>query len=218
MPKGVATEVAYGDLVREPDAVLFPEEADAVAAAMPGRRREFATGRLCARGAMERLGHAAVPIVRDRRGAPRWPPGLVGSLTHCTGYRAAAVADSREVRGLGIDAELHMPLPDGILTAVSLPQELAHLRILGRRHPEVCWDRLLFSAKESVFKVWHPLTGRELGFREAELRLDALARTWSARLLVPGPDINGERLASLSGRWLVRYGLIVTSCVLRRTP
>ncbi|MGH3628882.1 MAG: hypothetical protein ACRDRL_15780, partial [Sciscionella sp.] len=25
-----------------------------------------------------------------KRGAPAWPPGVVGSITHCAGYRAAA--------------------------------------------------------------------------------------------------------------------------------
>ncbi|MCQ1581995.1 4'-phosphopantetheinyl transferase superfamily protein [Streptomyces parvus] len=55
-----------------------------------------------------------------------------------------------------------------------------------RASPGVCWDRLLFSAKEAVFKVWFPLARCQLDFTEADIRIDPGSGSFSARLLVQG--------------------------------
>ncbi|MGW4700022.1 4'-phosphopantetheinyl transferase family protein [Streptomyces sp. NPDC004285] len=201
---------------------LYPEEAAAVARAVPKRQREFATVRLCARLALRRLGLPQAPLAPGVRGAPRWPHGVAGSMTHCAGYRAAALARTTDVLSLGIDAEPAEPLPEGVLDGVSLPGERGHLDELAARLPGVPWDRLLFSAKESVFKTWYPLTGRELGFDEASLVFDPApdppghTGTFTARLLVPGPVTGGVRRDHFTGRWLVREGLVLTAIVLTR--
>ncbi|MEV5505184.1 4'-phosphopantetheinyl transferase family protein [Streptomyces orinoci] len=214
VPAWAVAEEAFEDAAQDVTGVLFPEEAAAVARAVPKRQREFATVRVCARAALGRLGYAPAPLLSSRRGAPRWPGGVVGSMTHCDGYRAAVVAGVADAASLGIDAEPHGPLPDGVLRVVSLESERTHLARLAAERPEVHWDRLLFSAKESVFKTWYPLTERELDFSEAELSIDAAAGTFEARLLVPGPVVGGERLAGFTGRWLVDRGLVVTAIAL----
>ncbi|MGA5196559.1 4'-phosphopantetheinyl transferase family protein [Streptomyces exfoliatus] len=196
---------------------LFPEEAAVVARAVPKRRQEYAGVRMCARRAMNALGVPAVALVPGRRGAPRWPAGLVGSMTHCAGYRAAVVGHVRDYRGLGIDAEPNEPLGDGLLEYVSLPQERVRIRALAVSAPEVHWDRMLFSAKESVFKVWYPLTERELDFEEADIRIDPDAGTFTAHVAVPAEGPDGEHLKVMEGRWLCRDGLVVTAVALRRT-
>ncbi|AUY48407.1 4'-phosphopantetheinyl transferase superfamily protein [Streptomyces sp. CB01881] len=195
---------------------LYPQEAAAVAQAVPKRRREYATVRMCARRALNGLGVPPAPLVAGRRGAPRWPTGVVGSMTHCPGYRAAVVGRSGDFLGLGADAEPNEPLPDDLLDFVSLPGERARLRELAAAAPEVCWDRLLFSAKEAVFKTWYPLAERELDFSEAELDFDPEAGTFSARLLVPGVSAGGLRIEGFSGRWLCRDGLVVTAIAVER--
>lgn len=78
-------------------------------------------------------------------------------MTHCRGYRAAAVAHAAGVLSLGVDAEPHERLPEGVLDLVSIPverQEIAALPGRGDLH----WDRILFSAKETTYKTWFPLT------------------------------------------------------------
>ncbi|MFD3334434.1 4'-phosphopantetheinyl transferase [Streptomyces sp. NPDC058700] len=195
---------------------LFPEEAAAVARALPKRRQEYAVVRMCARRAMGALGVEAVALVAGERGAPRWPAGLVGSMTHCAGYRAAVVGRVSDYRGLGIDAEPNAPLDDDVLEFVSLPRERARLRELAASAPEVRWDRLLFSAKEAVFKVWYPLTRRELDFGDADVRIDPEAGTFTARISLPDHGPDGDRLKVLEGRWLCRDGLVVTAVALRR--
>ena len=189
LPAGpAATAESYPEAI---EAGLFPEEREHIASAVAKRRVEFAAVRRCARRALQELGYPPVPILPGEQREPRWPEGVVGSMTHCAGYCAAAVARSGEVSALGIDAEVHAPLPEGVLDLISIESERALLAELTDRVPgAVHWDRVLFSAKESVYKAWFPLTRRWLGFEQAdiELRLDG---TFEARLLtteeVPAP-------------------------------
>ncbi|MCX3062157.1 4'-phosphopantetheinyl transferase family protein [Streptomyces beihaiensis] len=207
-PPVVAVQT-FGDPVDPP--VLFSQEEALTARMVDSRRREFGTVRACARTALSGLGIAPVPILRGPLGAPTWPDGVVGSMTHCAGYRAAAVARSADLAAIGLDAELHQPMPGSELEVVALPEEQTWLSDLAARRPEICWDRLLFSAKESVYKAWSPLTGRWLGFEEATITFDPDAGRFRARLLVPGPVVAGTRLPTLEGRWLVRSGLVLTA-------
>ncbi|MGV9253466.1 4'-phosphopantetheinyl transferase family protein [Streptomyces sp. NPDC003697] len=215
LPGTVVAVESYGDDDSAQEA-LCPEELALVAKAVDKRRREFAAVRACARRAMEKLGVPPQPVLSGERGAPRWPEGLAGSMTHCDGYRAAALVRTADLASLGIDAEPHAALPDGVLPSVSLPAEQRRLTQLAARRPDVHWDRLLFSAKESVYKAWFPLTGRWLDFLEADIEVDPESGShprgrFRAHLLVPGPLLGGRRLTAFEGRWTVRQGLIVTA-------
>ncbi|OIJ93126.1 4'-phosphopantetheinyl transferase family protein [Streptomyces monashensis] len=200
------------------DAPLYPEEAALVRRAVAKRRREFAAVRGCARRAMEKLGVPAQPVVSGERGAPVWPAGLIGSMTHCDGYCAAVLARDGDLASVGVDAEPHGPLPEGVGEAVLLPAESGRLARLAARRPGVHWDRILFSAKESVYKAWFPLTRKWLNFSEADIILhpdpDGGDRgTLHAELLVPGPQVDGRRLQAFDGQWVVRDGFVATSVV-----
>jgi 4'-phosphopantetheinyl transferase EntD len=206
LPRPVIAAEAFSE---DPAATLFPEERAIVAKAVEARQREFATARACARTALAKLGLPPVPVLAGPRGAPRWPAGVVGSITHCDGYRAAAVARSTEVRSLGIDAEPDEPLPeDGMLNLIALESERARLAELAAGMPGTCWDRLLFCAKESVYKTWFPLARRWLGFESADVVIDPDDGTFTVEILVPGP------LTSLRGQWLADRGLLATAIVL----
>jgi 4'-phosphopantetheinyl transferase EntD len=217
LPESVVAVEAHRD---DPlwDAPLHPEEEVLVARAVAKRRREFAAVRGCARRAMEKLGVPAQAVVNGERGAPRWPEGLAGSMTHCDGYCAAALVRATELASLGIDAEPHGPLPDGVGPSVFLPAEAERLALLAGQRPAVHWDRILFSAKESVYKAWYPLTRKWLDFSEADITLrpapgGAPTGTLRAELLVPGPLVGDRRLRSFDGRWAVRDGVVVTTVV-----
>ncbi|WDZ86559.1 4'-phosphopantetheinyl transferase family protein [Micromonospora cathayae] len=209
-PFGVAE--VFGD---RDDVHLYPVEETAVTDAVPARRREFTTGRHCARQALAGLGLPPGPIPAGPRREPVWPDGVVGSITHCTGYRAAAVARVRAVVAVGVDAEPHEPLPAGLLAAVASPVERARLTGLAPVAPTVCWDRLLFSAKESVYKAWYPLTRRPLGFDGVELTICPSGGTFRARLPVAGPlePFVRRAPAELTGRWRVTGGLVLTAVI-----
>ncbi len=107
-----------------------------------------------------------MPILKGEKGEPCWPDGVVGSLTHCAGYRGAVVGRDGAVRSVGVDAEPHDVLPDGVLDAISLPAERADLTALPTG---LHWDRILFCAKEATYKAWFPLTKRWLGFEDAHI-------------------------------------------------
>ena len=121
------------------------------------------------------------------------------------------MARQEDLATIGVDAELDAPLPAGLLADIALPEERRRLAALTREAPAVNWDRLLFSAKESVYKAWFPLAGRWLGFEDASLELDPRGATFSARLLVPGPRLGGRELTGFSGRWSIADGLSFTA-------
>ena len=194
-----------------PEARLLPEEEAYVARAVEARRREFTTGRHCARVALRSLGVAPTAIARGDLGAPCWPEGVVGSITHCAGYRAAAVARVADLVTIGIDAEPNEPLPGKVLDIVALPPERAMVAALAGAMPDVAWDRLLFSAKESVYKAWAPLTGTFLDFDGANIAFDPAAGTFIARLRKPGASLAGAARGEFAGRFVVRDGLAVTA-------
>ncbi|MFJ5533522.1 4'-phosphopantetheinyl transferase [Streptomyces sp. NPDC093261] len=221
LPGSVAVVEARGRDALGDGVLLYPEEEAVVVRAVEKRRREFRAARGCARQAMEKLGVPPGPIVPGERGAPRWPDGLIGSMTHCEDYCAAALVHVGELVSVGIDAEPHDRLPEGVLEAVALPAEQTRLEALAHSHPSIHWDRLLFSAKESVYKAWFPLTGEWLDFLEADIEIDPGAvpgapGRFRARLLVPGPVVDGHRIEIFDGRWTTERGLAATAIAVPR--
>jgi 4'-phosphopantetheinyl transferase EntD len=211
LPAGVACAEAFTDVS---EAELFDEERAVIANAVPKRRGEFATVRYCARKALAELGVLPAPLMPGERGAPQWPARIVGSMTHCASYRAAAVARTSTVCSIGIDAEPHESLPEGVLDAISLPDERTRLAELAVADGTMCWDRLLFCTKEAVYKTWFPLTRAWLGFEQADISIDRESRTFTASLLVDAPIINGMKLRVFKGRWLANDRLLVAAIAL----
>ncbi|SER85717.1 4'-phosphopantetheinyl transferase EntD (siderophore biosynthesis) [Lentzea xinjiangensis] len=202
LPPPIAAVERYDD---EQPADLFPEEEELLGNAVPKRRFEFGTVRACAREAMGQLGVAPAAILPGPKREPLWPEGVAGSLTHCAGYRAAALARTTDFRTIGIDAEPHAPAPDGVLEAIAIPAELRRMPGLKVDDPKICWDRLLFSAKETTYKAWYPITQRWLGFEDADITLNADG-TFHSRILLPDAPVAG-----FHGRWLVQGDLLVTA-------
>lgn len=204
-------------------AAMYPVEIEQIGRAVESRRIEFAAARACAREAMSRLGVPAGPITRGGRGMPVWPAGVVGTLTHTGGLRAAALAPVDRVRSLGLDVEPHGPLSEGVLEAVSLPEEAAWVRAARGEESAVHWDRLLFTAKEATYKAWYPLTRRWLGFADAHITLTptdvdgaSVSGVLRSRILVdPRAVDGGPDLVEFRGRWAVRDGYVASAIVLR---
>ena len=201
LPPAVAAAESIGPTPQPgPGSGLFPAEQALVRTAGPRRRAEFTAGRACARTALAGLGLPAAPVLAGPAGEPRWPGGVTGSITHCAGYRACAVARIADVAALGIDAEPDAGLAAGLIGSVADRAERAWIARQASAGSTVNWDRLLFSAKEAVGKLWYPLTGHWLGFGQIAVFPDP-AGTFDAR-------VYGSRL---SGRWLARDGLILTA-------
>jgi 4'-phosphopantetheinyl transferase EntD len=204
LPAAAATAELRDDPGEVP---LFPVEAEAVAGAVPARRRHFAAGRACARTALASLGLPAAAIPRRAGGAPGWPPGVVGSITHCEGFGGAAVAAATDLSCLGIDAEPNQPLPEEVLAlVVSSEEERRSLGRLQATEPQACADRLLFSAKESAYKAWSTTHEGWLDFADASVAFDPRRRRFQVHL-------NGARPAPVpyEGRWSESDGILLTA-------
>ena len=211
-----AHELAAAEMYDDPPGLApLPEEEPLIAKSVAKRRNEFITVRYCARQALGELGVPPVPILKGDKGEPCWPNGVVGSLTHCTGFRGAAVGRHGAVRTVGIDAEPHDVLPKGVLDAISLPKERAELQAMS---DGLHWDRILFCAKEATYKAWFPLTHRWLGFEDAHITFgvgdSGTAGLFESRILIDPAAESGPPLQTLSGRWSVRDGLALTAIVL----
>lgn len=206
VPPGVVVVEAPGDL---PDAVLLPEEAPIVDRAVEARRREFATARCLARRGLEALGVDPLPILPGPYREPRWPAGIVGSITHCTGYRAAAVARASVLTSIGIDAEPNADLPDGVLSLVSRAEERERLAALPS--DGTCWGRLLFSAKESVFKTWFPVARRWLDFESVSIRFRPSDQSFRADFIGTELPLRSGGAHGLDGRYVIRDAHVLTA-------
>jgi 4'-phosphopantetheinyl transferase EntD len=232
LPDGVAAAENFGPLPEIPAGDgSFAEERVAVAKAVDKRKREHFDVRNCARRALAELGLPPVPILSGPHREPLWPDGVIGSMTHCNGYRAAAVARAGRVVGVGLDAEPHGPLPDGVIGVVTRPEEREHLDKVYEVLPAVHWNRVLFSAKESVYKTWYPLTQCWLGFEQAALEFETdpgfdsdfnpdsdpgriISGSFTAQLFRPELVLDGRQVDQVSGRWLVGKGLVLTAVAL----
>ena len=208
LPAAAEVVEVAGD-VAEAAACAAAQEVAAIAGARPGRRAEFLTGRWCARVALGRLGVPAAAVLPGVRRAPVWPPGVVGSITHCPGYRAAAVARRGDVAALGVDATPHAPLPARVLEALVVPGEQEALARAAEALPGVHADRVLFSAKESLVKAWSALDPQWRGFAGFRVEL-AVDGTFSAEVLGTS--------AALGGRWRVDAGLAATAVTVAADP
>jgi len=161
---------------------LHPGEELHVAGSADQRRRDFALGRACARAALEQLGHGDAVIAKGDNGAPLWPEGIVGSITHTKGYAAAAVGRSCDFAGLGIDAEQVAGVTRDLWPRLFTAVEQERLRA----HPDPLFAAtLFFAAKEAGYKAG-ALKGPP-AFREIEIALerDGFVAT-SAEASLPG--------------------------------
>lgn len=209
LPSVVVAVETFGD---DPAAEPFPGEEGLVVSAVESRKQELITTRRCARDALGQLGYPPTSVGRGPQREPLWPEGVVGAMTHCDGYRAAAVAPRAALAGIGIDAEPHAPLPEGVLAHVASACERRDLDLLASAHPHIRWDRLIFSAKEALYKVWYPLMREWLGFEDAHVHFDPQTQTFRADLMTSGTPSSGElSLDTVRGRFAVTPSLVVTA-------
>ena len=192
---------------------LFPEEAQHIRKAVEKRRREFAAGRCCARRALAELGFAAQALPAGSGRDPQWPAGAVGGISHKENYCVAIAAKASEVVGLGVDVEYQEDLPKHLWPSILTEPET------NRWEKIACsglWTRVIFSAKESLYKCQYPLTGAWLGFHDVEISLEVdFSQTEQAQgafevtfLRQPPEGLPAE---TIRGRLAVGDGLIFTA-------
>jgi 4'-phosphopantetheinyl transferase EntD len=188
------------------DAQLFPEEWACIRTAVAKRRAEFGTARVAARRALAVLGLPATSLPPAASGAPQWPPGIVGSITHTDDYCCVVVDRCPPTRSVGVDVERLRPLDAGTINIILTADERRWLDA----QPAAARQELallFFSAKEAYYKCQYPLSGRMLDFQDVQLEIDAAGGRFEARSLEP--DQLPAVTARLAGRFLVEDGRVL---------
>ncbi len=175
------------------DEAAFDEPGGVETATSLARRRASGAARIVARRLIGELGaDAAAPLRRSPSGAPFWPEGVVGSLAHDDEFAVAAVALRSDVARLGVDVEPAEPLPSDLVDRVLSARE-KRLTASDR-----VTERLIFAAKEAVYKALNALDGSPLEYDDIEIRLaeaTAVLRDGrSLRLMAQ----RGERLVAVA--------------------
>ena len=157
--------IGYREISPGDENALTAAEAIAFGTSVVTVRRAGGAARIVARQLLARIGIAGCSLPKADGGAPVWPPGVVGSMSHHSRIAVAAVALCRDFSALGIDIEPAEPLPPDLLDLVATPQE-------RKRIAEDPFNgRLLFAAKEAVYKAVYPLDRTFLDHHDVEVSL-----------------------------------------------
>ena len=137
------------------------------------RKEHYRSGRICAGEVLSKLGTLGQPVLRDpQTREPLWPEGISGAITHSGKWAAAAAGKTSDVLGIGIDLEdLERQVDSRISRHVCIPEEQKWLQERG----EECLEqnlKIIFSAKESIFKAFFPYTRTYLHFHDARILME----------------------------------------------
>jgi phosphopantetheine--protein transferase-like protein len=195
-----------GDLLAAEAESLSPKAGDR-------RRREFIAGRTLARrllGAHGIQGHA---LIQTSAGAPLWPNGVAGSISHCRDLAFVAVASIDDVGAVGVDIENVARFHDGLAAHILTAGERARLPHDGaarRRQMAIC-----FAAKEAFYKCQFALFGAKLTFQDAEVVIRAREQTLS--ILMTDAERHGLLAEHVIGHFAVSDDHVATM-ILRQAP
>ncbi len=212
-PEGVRT--AFATEADDPPP-LTVDESSAISGAVESRQREFALGRWCAKQALAELGFfdLSIPVRSDR--SPKWPEGIVGSITHCSGFVGAAVATSVRLEALGFDAEPAEPLDADVLRSICTDAEITWVETQSAP-PAADWPKLIFSAKEAVYKCISASTDGGLDFVDVTLDIEPEMFAFRARATDPDSPLR-ETLDRIHGRLAYDETLVYACAVIEATP
>ena len=142
-------------------------ESGEIAAMASKRQAEFATARACARAALHDLGvDAAIP--RRAGGAPQWPDGMAGSISHTRGY-CLAIASS-EAHAIGIDVEEVARMKPSVERRILIDAERSLVETLAPADRQL-QVASIFAAKEAFYKAHYEIDARYLGFDAVHVSL-----------------------------------------------
>jgi enterobactin synthetase component D len=152
------------------------------------RQAEYVVGRYCAQQALILMGNKDYSVGRYSDQSPKWPPSLIGSITHTHCFSMAAVASNRDYIGIGIDTEV-------ITTSIQIGTfadqfiSASELNLGISKFTKEIWLYIAFSAKESIYKSLYPKIRKFFGFFDVEIisvnKVDSKQGSLIARLINP---------------------------------
>ncbi|MGA7966805.1 MAG: 4'-phosphopantetheinyl transferase superfamily protein [Gammaproteobacteria bacterium] len=213
-PEGVITETAAPWMW---SAELTHEEKAIIENAVDKRRREFAAGRTCARYILRQFGFSGdLTIGKDKYGAPIWPEGITGSISHTDDVCVVSIGRQKQkLTSLGVDVEKDTGLDPDLVDLVcdEIEKETCCTGQIGDR---LRLAKVIFSAKESVYKCLYPLIKTVLDFQDVHIQLDASGEKFTGST---NGNLHGDFARGIcNGRVFHEAGYIYTSCTFGARP
>lgn len=157
---------------------LDPVEKRYVKDSVEKRQKEYATGRWCAKKAMQKLGVGADMILVGPNNEPVWQNGVTGSISHANQAFCAAVAGVKDVQSIGIDIESrNRKISQEALDLILNDDEKSWLMKTGKNRR--FFELMIFSAKESVYKMIYPVINEKFFFDAMSISYNG--NNWSKR-------------------------------------
>jgi 4'-phosphopantetheinyl transferase EntD len=201
-PAGV---VAVELLSDAPRTVLTDVELSSISHCANKRIDDFTRGRACAHRGLSELGLRNVSVLAGEKREPLWPPEIVGSITHTTGFAGAVVARRSEVEALGIDCEIMASVDSELWERICTPTERARLEQLPQAQAQR-QAALIFAAKEAFYKCQFPLSREWVGFEDVTIEIQADHFRIIPEVQLP---VAAAWVAALAGRYEYREPWVV---------
>jgi enterobactin synthetase component D / holo-[acyl-carrier protein] synthase len=189
-----------------PRTVLTEVELSSISHCATKRIDDFTRGRACAHRGLSELGIKQFSVLAGEKREPLWPPGIVGSITHTTGFAAAVVARSSEVAALGIDCEVIASVDTELWERICTPTERARLAQLPQAQAQR-QAALIFAAKEAFYKCQFPVSREWVGFEDVTIEISPEGFRIVPQVRLPVAD---TWVAALAGRYEYREPWVVT--------
>lgn len=170
LPESVRSKTAW---IQDRTNDLTENEKRLTQDASPRRLNEFVTARRLARDLLDPSERNSLLERDEKSGAPVWPSGVVGSITHCKELCSVAISENGTLNSLGIDLEKTKRVQSRFLSKIASEHEAKEMESYLYEN-EFSTDVALaaiFSAKEAFYKFQYPLTGAWLGFRDVEIQI-----------------------------------------------
>jgi len=176
---------------------LLPEEQKYLQNFSHKRIVDFTLGRACAREILKNLGYERYAVLIGENRQPLWPENLVGSISHADQLALCVIAEKCELRSLGIDIELIKNESFDLYSMVASDKELQQHCDDQNDSQYKCpyLAKLLFSAKEAVYKCQFPLYQQWIEFKDISLELDFARNTFITVIS------NQNNLITIHGAW-----------------
>jgi 4'-phosphopantetheinyl transferase EntD len=181
------------------------EEWDYVRRATARRQAEFLSARICARRALAELGVKAGSLIPYPDRSPRWPVGVRGSISHAATCCAVVVAPDSLVAGIGIDLEPAEPLEAPLIARICTSAERTWLGGFAASRRGLI-AKLIFSAKEAVYKCQYPNTRKVMDFLDLDLAVDLERGRFAVTSTIPPAPVDWRHLRgrfAFTGAWVL---------------
>ncbi len=175
IPNGISYEIkAFSDAITANELAdfrtKFPlsrKEFQAVRRAIPKREVEYRTGRFLIKKLLDiSQFNTDTNLYKKNNGAPNWPAGIIGSITHSGSICIAAISNTNTFSGIGLDleqGEFRRNDEKYLAHYDELHSYPGHLNYTAKL-------RVVFSCKEAIFKSLERVLVEPVDFKDVAIQ------------------------------------------------